>query len=192
MTAVASPVRLAGIDRARGLAVLLMVLDHALVVLDSNNPARLTVTRLALPLFMICAATVWKGRPSRRRALALAAVGALDLFLAPLVGLGSPAPVAGFCLLVALLVAAPTLLRWPLVACVLGFVQGFFIPLGWQGWELGVLLGWFMVGRLGLASGQQEIRRIGDRLPAFLAVIGRRPLIWYVGHLVGMLGLAAL
>lgn len=173
------PRRLAWLDRLRGLAVVLMLLDHALYLNPEAHRAFLP-GRLALPLFMACAGTVYRGMPSRRRRTQLYLVLVVDLLLAPIIGLGQPAPVTGFVLLLVLLQLAPTMLRWPATFAALGFLQGWFLPVGWRGWEIGVLLGWFMLGRLA----GTELEAIGGRLPAGLAWVGRRPLSWYVAHLV--------
>lgn len=47
--------RSAALDRLRGLAVLLMLADHVLVFTPHAMPVRLTLTRLAMPLFFLIA-----------------------------------------------------------------------------------------------------------------------------------------
>ena len=144
--------------------------------------------RLALPLFMVCAAVVYRRDRSRSSWLLLGLALAADLALAPASGLGIPAPVTGYFVLIGMLHFVPGLLRWPVTAAVLGILQAWFMPIGWGGWELGILLGWFMLGRVA----GDEPERVGSRLPGWLEPIGRRPLHWYIAHLVALVVAASL
>lgn len=92
--------RLVGLDRLRGLAVLLMVADHVLVAVDPSSLARFTITRLSLPLFCLVAGSL-AVRARRRRLLPVAVAGVVVLPLEWAAGLGVPGPL----LLVALAVA---------------------------------------------------------------------------------------
>lgn len=184
-TSSTTSVRLAWVDRLRGLAVLLMLADHALYANPAAHASFLP-GRLALPLFMASAATVYRGTPSAVRCAQLLAVVLVDLALAPVIGLGQPAPVTGFVILLALLHVAPTMLRWPATFAALGFLQGWFFPVGWRGWEIGVLLGWFLLGRLA----QGELSRMGERIPAPLGWVGRHALSIYVWHLIVLAAVA--
>lgn len=86
MTTLTPPRRLArsqGIDAARGIAMLLMILDHALVVAgQADSPLRYTLTRAALPLFMVIAGAMIGSRLRWRRLLRVAIAGlAVPLFV---------------------------------------------------------------------------------------------------------------
>ncbi len=84
-------------------------------------------------------------------------------------------------------------LAWPLVVAhpgvtlTLGLISALYVPVGWHGYEPGLVLAWFCLGLLA----RLEWFALGDRLPVQLERVGRRPLIWYVGHLVVLTGIAA-
>lgn len=175
--------RVQGIDRLRGAAILLMVLDHVLVHVDYASPLRFTATRLALPAFVICAALV---RPvgaaalGRRRMLLLAGAVCAEAVLGPAAGLGTPGPVL---LITLVLVAAPQLDRAPATFAVLGLIQALYLAprFGphWDGYQPGMVAAWWCVGRLVT----DRERAWTEHLPRPLAVVGRHPLAWYLGHL---------
>lgn len=172
--------RVVGVDRLRGLAVLLMVLDHVVALVDPAAPVRYTLTRLSLPAFMAAAAAVWSGRLSGRSCRRLLAVAVVEAALVAALGLGQPGIVAVY-----LAVAVGVSVAWPWVrshvglVVVLGLIQAFYVRVGWDGYEPGLVLAWFALGLLA----RSEVVDLGERLPAWLSSVGRRPLAWYVGHL---------
>ena len=86
--------RLGWVDRLRGAAVLLMVLDHVLVQVAPGHLLRLTLTRLSLPLFLICAAHVWRGGMSSRRVRQLGFAVVAETVLLGALEMAEPGPVA--------------------------------------------------------------------------------------------------
>lgn len=162
------------LDRLRGLAIVLMVLDHALVAVAPASVLRLTATRLSAPLFMLCLAVLWKPGLNRRRLGFMLAAVFVEYSTFPIIGIPTPGIMVGIVLVT---LAAE---RWPLArhgwACT---VAGLVAWVYW-GFSPGVVLMWWGVGRL---AAWQEVRPYGERLPAWLARLGRHPLGWYVGHL---------
>lgn len=187
MTAIVTRVRLSWVDTLRGLAVALMILDHALFVFDGPAVLRLTVTRPALPLFLFCAAAVLRGRPSSRRTGQLVAAGIAETLLLSALGFPQPGPV----LLIGLvLVAAGRLpqvfLGHPLLVGTLGLLQALYVPLPWTGYQPGLVVAWFSIGLLGAFQLADPARWLAARSPSLAAAagwMGRRPLSLYVGHL---------
>lgn len=181
--------RLVVVDRLRGLAVALMVLDHVLVQLDRDSILRVTVTRPALPLFMICAAIVWKPATWRRWTVLLA-LALVELVLFIPLGMGVPGIVAVFALVLVVIdaVGIDRFDRWSAVFLAAGILQALYLPVGWRGYEPGLVLAWFALGRLAAAP----FLELGSRVPDGFASIGRRPLVWYVGHLVALVPVAVL
>jgi uncharacterized membrane protein len=165
--------RLVTLDRVRGLAIVLMVLDHALLAAGHHGgPVRLTVTRLALPLFGLTAGALWKpGRARRYLEVAGAAIIATGLGL--VVGIGQPD------ILWLLLVAMLVMPAGPALAAA-GAIQATTWPLRTSGYEPGVVLVLVVLGHL---YGSAPLDRLGQRLPHRLEGIGRHPLGWYLGHL---------
>jgi uncharacterized membrane protein len=185
-------IRLSSLDALRGVAVALMVLDHSLVIVAPDSPFRYTLTRLALPLFMYCTAyTLRMFGSSNGRLVTIASAGVLVS-----VASGAVWPALNVrpdvCLLI---VGAILAVRWWLPAlgawslAVLGFVQALYVPLGWHGYEPGLVLGWLCVGLLAVSSRPDLCEVIGERV-SWLAPVGRRALVVYVGHL-GVLAVVA-
>lgn len=169
--------RLVWIDQARGLAVLLMILDHVLAVAAPGHLLRFTVTRLSLPLFIACVVAV----PHRTRSglsLRLLCGMGLELVLNPIIGLAIPGPVF---LLGMLGLAVGPWLASPIPAA-LGLIQALYLPLPdvWTGYQPGLVLVWAFIG----LYAADELEQWAPRFPGWLATIGRRPLAWYTAHLV--------
>lgn len=177
-----APTRLDGVDRLRGLAVLLMVADHVALVAGAGGAWRLTVTRAALPLFCVVAGSLARpGRPGRRLGVVAAAGLAATVLGAPL-GIGQPDVLfllAGVLVLVRWVGPRPGGPAWAAVAC-LGVIQATTWPMAWTGYEVGTVLALVLVGQV---VARRDLDQLGCRLPAVLAPVGRAPLWWYVGHL---------
>lgn len=172
--------RLPELDRLRGLAILLMVGDHVSATLLDLALYRVTLGRLAMPLFFVVAGHLAGSRLGRRHVLALG------------LGLALPAIVP--------FIDSPNVLVWWVLGSVVlyGFDRlnvpswGFIVlalTLGANGWAIhpgalsydpAMLLGLMALGR-GLAA---ESFGFGCRLPEWVGALGRRPLSWYVGHLL--------
>lgn len=174
--------RAAWVDQTRGLAIVLMVLDHALVITAPGHVLRYTVTRFALPLFLAMAATVYRGAIRRRRWLELGAVASTEVLVRPVLDLGLPGPVGQFLLVYAL---APAIARRPYLLAMVGLIQALYLPLPhdlWSGYQPGLLVAWFGLAILGA----HQLEPIGRRLPGWLAGLGRYPLHAYAVHLAAL------
>ncbi len=189
MTAPAvSRVRVASLDRLRGLAVVLMVLDHVIVVGTDHfgidaMPVRMTVTRLAMPLFAVVASMVWHGRPSRSTVGWLSLCVVVEWSVNDLVGVANPGPVTVLVLVMFAVTQLPMLMRWPAVTFVAGMISALYWPGPWPGYDPGLILAYWCLPHLGPAV-RREADAIGGGLPGFVGAIGRRAPLWYVGHLL--------
>lgn len=184
------------VDRLRGLAIALMVLDHTLLcaigvwgvserVEGIASLVRITLTRLALPLFMVLS-----GWLLARKDLALR-----RYFQVLAVGLASTAVAAAFALPIAtpdvlivwcvVMTGSALIRRFPVQAVAVGVVQSFTWPWPWDGYQPGVVLALVAAGVLAKHS-NSRFYVIGDRLPRLLEVVGRHPLGWYFWHLVAL------
>lgn len=176
--------RLHGLDRLRGLAIVLMVIDHLLVILDRDNLLRFTLTRAALPLFCLVAGTLFR-RPGKRLIWVTAAglfAGCIGLPL----GIGQPD---------ILLLLAFGFLLLPYMANLFGLVVALIQPSAWplqtSGYEPGLVLSLLILGRLYVDP--IRLNDVGEWfLPSWVGTIGRWPLTWYLGHLACLYILANL
>jgi hypothetical protein len=178
------------LDRLRGLAIGLMVADHALVLCAPTCFARYTVTRLALPLFMLIAGRLLHNRngPSAVRVVELLAAAVASFALESALGMRQPGVLLVF--LLALLVW-PVADRYPTYTLAACFVALATVPVIWGGYHLAVVLGLMVLGRYRAAGADWE--RFGLYLPSAFGVVGRYPLALYVGHLLALVaGVAAL
>lgn len=183
--------RLAWIDRVRGLAVVVMMLDHCLAAVapvagDAGLWVRLTVTRTALPMFMLVSGCLWALResgPSLQRVSQILLAAGTSSWLGVMVGLH---PVEVLTLYTVAWLMRPVIVRYPVWSAVIGFIQTVYVPVGVAGHELGWVVGWLAIGVLAAGSVREEVSRWGAELPEWLEVIGRRPLGWYVGHLAAL------
>jgi hypothetical protein len=178
-----------------------MVADHLLHVglLAWGWPVglvwvRLSLTRLALPLFMGVSGFLWMERSRGSSRLWLVAIAALvSAVLCKLLGMAAPDVLLPY-LLVAL--ARRWVLGYPVVVLVLGILQAVNLPMGVGAYELGYVAAWCAVGVLAwtwygagdwYGSGDLSAWDAGTSWWARgLCVVGRWPLTWYVGHLAAL------
>jgi hypothetical protein len=179
--ALAPLVRRVELDRLRGLAILLMIGDH-LARVWAFEGYRLTLGRLAMPLFFVVAGHLAGSRLSVRHLYALCLGLALPL-LVPWVD--SPNVLVWFSIGAVILYVFDQR-GWP--TWVLIFPALIFAANGWvfglwpHSYEPFSLLALMAVGR-GLGG---EAFVAGRTLPAWVGALGRRPLTWYVGHLLAL------
>lgn len=180
------------LDRVRGAAIVLMVVDHCLAFmcelaswpLDAGAwAARYTLTRAALPLFMLLAGALLAGRnPSRRRVGEVLAAGVAAQWLAsglPFMASVNIIPIIGLALVVWPLVRRSGL--WGVVVCmVLVSTFGRF-----PGYHPAHVLGLMLLGSV---LGRGPLERLGACFEPWVAVVGRHPLAWYLGHLAALWG----
>lgn len=177
------------LDALRGLALVLMILDHVLVVaLEAGAPDELfwirkTITRFSLPLFMVVSGMLLARRKSTswRRWLEIAC-GALFVNCLTLIPVGFGLPDI---LLVWLLASlfTPLIIRFPMEVAIVGLLQAQNLPIPWGGYQLGWVVALLAIGVLATHLREIPLLNYANYLPAWVAAMGRRPLLWYVGHM---------
>ena len=185
-----APGRSVALDVFRGLAIAAMLLDHVVLVTGGPELLRLSAGRLAMSAFFILA-----GHLSRNlgyRHLGIALVGVVLPLLVPWID-------------------TPNVLVWWVVGCAsLWLLRWAELP----GWVLTVVAltvaangwgyapgfsydGFALLGLMGLGTiVPRSAYAWAGRLPTIarvpLAAVGRRPLTWYVGHLLVLQGIVTL
>ena len=181
--------RFVGLDRLRGLAIMCMVVDHV-CLLAGVYPLRVTVGRLALPLFMIVGGSLVRELTWRHGGVLV--VGLVLPVAVPWID--APNILVLYVLGAALVSAFGTGERmrpgsrfrpaagvWVLLVLAVGALAN-----GW-GDQPGTGYPWAAVVALmalGALAGRRQLAGVGDRLPHWLAWPGRHPLSLYVGHLL--------
>lgn len=184
--------RIRVLDAMRGLAILLMVVDHVLSALESTGMSnsiveysRLSITRFSMPLFMIASGIVW-GKYGLRlsrwlQVLALAIVlNAMTRLLWP--DFNYPEILLVWSLIA---VAWRLVVRFPIITMIIGYTQTTYWQISWAGFqpgELAIFLGaGVILSKLSIDWLWQERRTM--RLIEPLAFVGRYPLTIYGVHL---------
>lgn len=175
------PGRAVALDVLRGAAVLLMVLDHVLLVTDSGDLLRGTVTRASMPLFFLVSGHLL-GRP-RWRWLGVGLIGVILPGVVPWIDRPNVLVwwVVGS-LMVWALRRLGVSLWWPVVVALTFMANGWhFYPAG--SYDGDALLALLCVGAM---LPRDTFTGAANGLPAgrVLAAVGRRPLTWYVGHVL--------
>lgn len=187
------------LDALRGVAVLLMVVDHAASAAPLLFPAlvpaaahgwlwwlRRTLTRFSMPLFMLVSgALLARAAPSPRRR---AQVAALAVAVQVLLAGWWPQFARPEILVVWSLVmtAAEVLRRFPFEMVVLGVLQQVCLPVGWYGYQPGLVTAFVALGVLWAQLPQQTVFDRAVSLPRWVAATGRRPLLVYATHLLAL------
>lgn len=177
-TTVPIPVtRSLALDRVRGVAIVLMVLDHVLELTTPTDPLRLTLTRMSMPLFFLVSGHLVK-RLSRRT-LGICAVGLILPYFVPWID--SPNVLVYYCLGAFVLSLFP-----PLPVCFIGLTvaANHFDIIG-NSYGFGAVLGLMALGKMIPRSSFNW----ANALPDVFTKIGRYPLTIYVGHLLILEGI---
>ena len=180
------------LDAMRGLAIVIMIIDHVLSLLESVGiqnilveNSRLTITRFSMPLFMIASGIVWVryGLKVKR----WSQVFFLALILNAMMRLLWPDFNFPEILLVwsVLAIFWRVIVRYPIITMIVGYTQTTFWQIPWQGFQPGELLIFLSVGAL---IGKVPLENLWrERRPTKLleplALVGRYPLAIYGGHL---------
>lgn len=171
--------RLVGLDVLRGAAIVAMMLDHLAYAVGADA-VRWTVGRLAMPVFFVVAGALVRRLTVRH--LGVAALGLLLPVLVPWID--SPNVLLLYALSVPVLVLTSRshVIRGVVLVLVLTVSANGLGELG-TGYPWPLLLALMLVGQ---DVGPRLLARCGDWLPRWpvLAMVGRAPLRWYVGHLL--------
>jgi len=160
-----------------------MVADHGLVAFGSGFGGglllRATVTRASLPLFCVVAGALLGGRGVFGwRMVQMVGAGLVGTALAGPLGMPSVDVMLLFTVALAGVAATPG--RWRPVLLVVAVLQPATWPVGWSGYQPGLLVALLAIGTM-LDSARLEAA--GRRVPAVFAVVGRYPVSIYAGHL---------
>lgn len=176
----------AALDKVRGLAVVLLLLDHVLVPLQASGRPWLwylrLLTRPSLPLFMMVSGVLlWRrespGWIARQfwRVAPWATLATPVGWLVP--GFDWLDPLAVYLLALGVVAVCWRARRVALVACVLAALDLRWPVHSYSPWELAA---WLLLG----AEFACLSWSWASSLPVWLGAVGRRSLWWYVGELV--------
>lgn len=176
----------------RGLAIVLMIVDHVLSALESTGLSnslveysRLTFTRFSMPLFMIASGAVWGlyGLRFKRWAqvvLWAVLVNALTRLLWP--DFNFPEILMVWALIA---ICWRLVVRFPIITMIIGYTQTTYWQISWQGFQPGELVIFLAAGvilsRVPIDGLWRERHTLKFLEP--LSFIGRYPLMIYGGHL---------
>lgn len=187
--------RLVILDAMRGLAIVIMIIDHLLAALESLGVesnfveySRLSATRFSMPLFMIASGIAWRLYGLRFARWAQVVIWALLINLLTRLlwpDFNFPEILA---IWAALAIAWKLFRRFPIIAIIIGYTQATYWQIKWQGFQPGELAIFLGVGALLSKSSLDSLWR-EPRTSRFLkplAVVGRYPLTIYGGHLIAI------
>jgi len=189
--------RSAALDKLRGLAIVLMMLDHLLVQIDPQSLIRTTITRACVPLFFVIAGHLLRPGIKWQRLILILIIGAALPHYAPWVD--SPNVLVWYATLTPIVawgnravLAGTILAALTLYANGYGQVEGSYAPMA--------LAAFMAAGRL---APRESLERVGswgqrpcrclDTICAVprertwargIAAIGQYPLSIYVGHIL--------
>lgn len=170
------------LDALRGLAILLMILDHT-ALHAGLDVLRWTGGRFAMPLFMLIAGSLVRRLSWRMGGVLVLGVMlpvAFDWLTAP--GILVAYVIGAVAILIVQTVAAGSSRELLVGYAVVGTVAVALAANGVQSWLTGAVA--LMV--IGAAVGAARIEVLGGSVPRWLAGIGRYPLRWYVCHIIAL------
>lgn len=177
--------RVGWVDAVRGLAVLLMVLDHALLASGAPNLLRYGPTRFALPLFGLAAGAAWSLNrcPSWQRTGELLA-GSLIVAVCHVAwpAFGWPDPLV---LWILAGLVAPAIVRFPASSLVVTALLVLYAPAMFPAnvYPLPIGAMWAAFGVLAVPGAVHALRVWSPRRwPAWMEWLGRHAFGVYVGH----------
>lgn len=170
--------RCVGIDRLRGVAISLMILDHLFIITHAPTFTRLTITRLAMPLFFLIS-----GHLAKRVSWRLPVIGFIGLLIpAVAIWIDSPNVLFWFAVLAPIVV----LIRDNRV--ITSLVILFALTFSTNRYSLGIGSSYDPIGLFAIMCFGTLIKResfnVFNRLPAFFGKIGHYPMTIYISHLV--------
>lgn len=181
------------LDRLRGLAIFLMIIDHSLLLTMTYETSaswmgwtRKTLTRFSMPLFMLVSGLLIarRGSPSLRRLpLVIVIAIVINVISWTEVGFGVPEILAVWLLC---LPFYPLFVRYPIEVAALGILLTINLPITadwYEGYQPALVLAFLAMGALLHRTPESPILKSGNYLPSLFGFIGRRPLLWYAGHL---------
>ena len=189
---VAKP-RLLILDAMRGLAIVIMIIDHLLASLESLGIesnfveySRLSATRFSMPLFMIASGIAWRLYGLRFTRWTQVVVWALVINLltrALWPDFNFPEILA---IWAALAIAWKLFTRFPIITIIIGYTQATYWQIPWQGFQPGELAIFLGIGALLSRSSLDSLWREPrtSKLVKPLSVVGRYPLTIYGSHLI--------
>lgn len=172
------------LDAVRGLAILLMVVDHMAAAWPTAWGVREVLTRAAMPLFMLLLGYLFREFNQVRHWQVVAAVF-LEVPLLLVVAGTEVGILVHVAFLLPLMVVA---VRYPWPCLGLALVQTSAWPMPFSGYEPGLVFAFMIMGHLMRRAGSEALQGIGEHVLA-LAPVGRYPLAIYCGHLFVLAGL---
>jgi surface polysaccharide O-acyltransferase-like enzyme len=158
-----------------------MILDHCLLIANVAHPIRATVTRLAVPLFFVIS-----GHLVRRFSMRTFGIGIIGLALPIAVPfVDNPNVLLWYASGAALVVLSRrySWAPWVIMAYVFTLSANFFLQSNWNdSYWAPALYGLMVMGSVMPRSVFASLHF--ERLPNWVAIIGRIPLRIYVGHLL--------
>jgi len=169
--------RLLGIDRLRGVAVVGMMIDHAIIQVNPYSWFRLLLPWHGLPIFCLLVGAFGQRRNLERVSLWLASGIFLSLFVSPTLGTGVPD-------VLCLLALGRILMwsKWSYVVLILALMQPIALRLPWSGYQPGAIVSLVLLGPV--LVDLQKWNAFGLWFPSSFGFLGRKAFPIYIGHLL--------
>ena len=172
-------VRSVSLDRIRGLAIVLMILDHILDLTHELPLIRMTVTRLSMPLFFIISGHLVKR--VNARTFQIMVIG----FILPISIPWIDNPNVLFWYAVGTIVVVYVKQKWLIILAALTMGANHYALYIGSSYDPLFLIAFMAIG----STFPREYFSWGNRLPAFFTFVGKYPLSIYLGHLFLLTGI---